>query len=361
MTQGAAGAIEAAKFLTGRGVPSQAIVLPGSHALPGVFKRGIRDRIESRRGLVPEVSGVGIQGRRRSGHRGDHSSYRGTGCGSPAAASRTRRHVLQRRREVVREGVLAPPDFRRAATRLQSSSRRTPATRPRTWSRKPLALAQRGLVAVAIDYRGWGKSGAFIYLAEPVRWDDRLRFSQHTAKVRLRRGRLIPEAQVIDIRNAITYIQGEPGVDATRIGVIGIRPGRLARRGGRRERRARESRRGHRCHRSRQGRGTRVVCADAALQASMVKLARTGQAPATEAAATAMNAGRTEDRARGVPAVPLHRSDSEGHGDAVSRWQGGCDHCGGGLPREEPNENAMSSASSPAPMATTMNWRPRCR
>ncbi len=87
-------------------------------------------------------------------------------------------------------------------------------TRPR--------LAQRGLVAMAIDYRGWGKSGAFIYLADPVRWDDRLRFSQHTAKVRLRRRRIIPEAQVIDIRNAITYVQGEPGVDATRVGVLGI-------------------------------------------------------------------------------------------------------------------------------------------
>ena len=54
-----------------------------------------------------------------------------------------------------------------------------------------------------------------------MRWDDRLRFSQHTAKVRLRRRRILPEAQVIDIRNAMTYLQGEPGVDATRIGVLG--------------------------------------------------------------------------------------------------------------------------------------------
>ena len=28
-------------------------------------------------------------------------------------------------------------------------------------------LAARGLVAMAIDYRGWGKSGGFLYLAEP--------------------------------------------------------------------------------------------------------------------------------------------------------------------------------------------------
>ena len=57
-------------------------------------------------------------------------------------------------------------------------------------------LAARGLVAMAIDYRGWGKSGGFLYLSEHVRWDDRLRFSQHTANLRIRRKRLIPEAQL---------------------------------------------------------------------------------------------------------------------------------------------------------------------
>jgi dienelactone hydrolase len=82
-------------------------------------------------------------------------------------------------------------------------------------------IAGQGVVALAFDYRGWGRSGAFIYLAEPIRWDDRLRFSQHTATVRLRRKRLVPDAQVTDIRNAITFLQGEPGVDRTRIGVWG--------------------------------------------------------------------------------------------------------------------------------------------
>jgi dienelactone hydrolase len=83
------------------------------------------------------------------------------------------------------------------------------------------AIAEKGMVAMAIDYRGWGKSGGYIYLAENIRYDDRLRFSQHTAKVRIRRRRLIPEDQVDDIRNAISYLQGEPGVDRTRIGVWG--------------------------------------------------------------------------------------------------------------------------------------------
>jgi dienelactone hydrolase len=82
-------------------------------------------------------------------------------------------------------------------------------------------FASRGLVAMAIDYRGWGKSGGFLYLVDPIRWDDRQRFSQHTARVRIRRKRLLPEAQVLDIRNAISYLQGEPGVDRARIGVWG--------------------------------------------------------------------------------------------------------------------------------------------
>jgi len=82
-------------------------------------------------------------------------------------------------------------------------------------------IVAKGIVAMAIDYRGWGRSGGYIYLAEDVRFDDRLRFSQHTAKVRVRRKRLIPDDQIDDIRNAISYIQGEPGVDRARIGVWG--------------------------------------------------------------------------------------------------------------------------------------------
>ena len=90
-----------------------------------------------------------------------------------------------------------------------------------TLDRYASAFARQGIVAMAIDYRGWGKSGAYIYTAEQLRWDDRLRFSQHTTKVRLRRKRMIPTDQVIDIRNAITWIQGEPGVDRARVGVWG--------------------------------------------------------------------------------------------------------------------------------------------
>jgi len=83
------------------------------------------------------------------------------------------------------------------------------------------SFASRGLVAMAIDYRGWGKSGGFLQTADAVKTDDRLRFSQMTARVRIRRKRLIPQQQILDIRNALYYLQGEPGVDRARVGVWG--------------------------------------------------------------------------------------------------------------------------------------------
>lgn len=83
------------------------------------------------------------------------------------------------------------------------------------------AIAKRGIVALAIDYRGWGDCGGFLYFGEPVRWDDRLRFMEMTTTMSIRRQRLDPRAQVIDIRNAMTFLQGVPGVDRARIGVWG--------------------------------------------------------------------------------------------------------------------------------------------
>jgi dienelactone hydrolase len=82
-------------------------------------------------------------------------------------------------------------------------------------------FASRGLAAMAIDYRGWGRSGGFVHTAEPVYTDDRLRFSQMTARVRIYRKRIAPQQQILDIRNALYFLQGEPGIDRARIGVWG--------------------------------------------------------------------------------------------------------------------------------------------
>jgi dienelactone hydrolase len=150
-------------------------------------------------------------------------------------------------------------------------------------------LAARGLVAMAIDYRGWGKSGGFLYLSEPVHWDDRLRFSQHTAKVRIRRKRLIPDAQILDIRNAISYLQGESGVDRARLGLWGadLAGGHVVTTAATDSRVKAAVAQTPIIHGKDVAR--RAIAPSAEQQAEMVRLARTGQAPATVAAAEAMN------------------------------------------------------------------------
>lgn len=82
-------------------------------------------------------------------------------------------------------------------------------------------LAAGGIVAMTLDYRGWGRSGGYPTVVDDVRTDDRLRFSQMTARIRIERLRLLPLQQVIDIRNALYYLQGEKGVDRSRVGVWG--------------------------------------------------------------------------------------------------------------------------------------------
>lgn len=88
-------------------------------------------------------------------------------------------------------------------------------------SRYAAVFASRGLAAMVIDYRGWGRSGGYLETVEVVKTDDRLRFSQMTTRVRIRRQRLLPQHQILDIRNAVYYLQGEPGIDRARVGVWG--------------------------------------------------------------------------------------------------------------------------------------------
>lgn len=88
-------------------------------------------------------------------------------------------------------------------------------------------FAERGLVAMVIDYRGWGYSDGFASLAERIKppanikFPDEVRFTKTRADVSIKRTRLIPQKQIEDYRNAISFLQGEPGVDRNRIGVWG--------------------------------------------------------------------------------------------------------------------------------------------
>ena len=87
-------------------------------------------------------------------------------------------------------------------------------------------LAERGLVAMVIDYRGWGRSDGFVTLASrnlqerPENTDD-VRYTRTKSEIVIKRTRLLPMKQVEDMRNAISYLQGEPGVNPDRIGLWG--------------------------------------------------------------------------------------------------------------------------------------------
>jgi dienelactone hydrolase len=87
-------------------------------------------------------------------------------------------------------------------------------------------FAEKGLVAMVIDYRGWGMSDGYPSIASPERvFGDHLRDDKRyefvKGEVTVKRTRLLPLKQVEDYRNAISYLQGEPGVDPERIGVWG--------------------------------------------------------------------------------------------------------------------------------------------
>jgi len=88
-------------------------------------------------------------------------------------------------------------------------------------------FAQHGLVAMTIDYRGWGNSEGQVRLLSPVDLGGGMEKDEtrHTiiqnATVWVKRTRLDARDQQDDYRNAISFIQGEPGVDPDRIGVWG--------------------------------------------------------------------------------------------------------------------------------------------
>ena len=88
-------------------------------------------------------------------------------------------------------------------------------------------FAEHGLVAMTIDYRGWGNSEGQVRLLSPVdlgggmEKDENRHTIIENATVWVKRTKLDARDQQDDYRNAISFIQGEPGVDPDRIGVWG--------------------------------------------------------------------------------------------------------------------------------------------
>jgi dienelactone hydrolase len=82
-------------------------------------------------------------------------------------------------------------------------------------------FAERGLVAMAIDYRSYGFSGSEVSLLEADGTSDERAVWERTARVQLKRTNLNNFREVDDFRAAISFLQGEPGVDPERIGIWG--------------------------------------------------------------------------------------------------------------------------------------------
>ena len=82
-------------------------------------------------------------------------------------------------------------------------------------------FAERGLVAMVIDYRGYGFSDPWVRVLDPEDGVARERQLIREIPVELERTRLIHWRQVEDMRAAVSYLQGEPGVDPDRIGIWG--------------------------------------------------------------------------------------------------------------------------------------------
>jgi dienelactone hydrolase len=85
-------------------------------------------------------------------------------------------------------------------------------------------FAARGLVAMAIDYQSYGFSGSGsddLRLVEPDPSTDAQPVTEKRLRLIVKRTNLNNAHEVDDYRGAISYLQGEPGVDPDRIGIWG--------------------------------------------------------------------------------------------------------------------------------------------
>ena len=85
-------------------------------------------------------------------------------------------------------------------------------------------FAERGLVAMAIDYQSYGFSSSGsddIRLLEPDTTTDARAVTEKEARILLKRTNLNNVHEVADFRAAVSFLQGEPGVDPDKIGIWG--------------------------------------------------------------------------------------------------------------------------------------------
>src|SRR5688572_20017899 len=85
-------------------------------------------------------------------------------------------------------------------------------------------FAERGLVAMAIDYQSYGFSSSGsddIRLMEADTTTDLQAVTEKEARILLKRTNLNNVHEVADFRAAVSFLQGEPGIDPDKIGIWG--------------------------------------------------------------------------------------------------------------------------------------------
>ncbi len=80
-------------------------------------------------------------------------------------------------------------------------------------------LAKEGFIMLAFDYRGYGDSDSKLAVSDPLPKPDAS--GKVTVTARPIRWQLDMADQTWDVRCAISFLAGEPGVDPSRIGLIG--------------------------------------------------------------------------------------------------------------------------------------------
>lgn len=80
-------------------------------------------------------------------------------------------------------------------------------------------FVKEGFVVLAFDYRGWGESDCKLMMPEPMPKADA--DGTITVKAKPVRWQMDLADQTLDIRSALSFLSGEPCVDAERIGLFG--------------------------------------------------------------------------------------------------------------------------------------------